>query len=119
MTKFALAGLQQIIRSFHRNPSRILEMSFDDMRTMLKKAFPVNRFDVDGKKYGIYIKRGRRRYEYIFELNWIFKFNEVETVLLPDNDIMEMLALDKDEYLQLFKRLQTENCVYGEKKTGL
>jgi site-specific DNA recombinase len=117
MTKLAFDTLQQIIRSSKRNPSRILEMSFDDKRKMLKQVF--DGYDESGKKHGIYLKRGKQRYDYIFELNWVFKFNELDNVLMPEEHIMEMLSLDKNEYVELFKQLQTKNRVYGEEKTGV
>jgi hypothetical protein len=117
MSKIAFQTMQKIIRSHFRNPSRILDMSFDDKRKMLEHVFSGR--DEEGKKHGIYLKRGEKHREYIFELKWIFKFNEIGTVMVPDDRIMEMLGLDKKEYIQLFKQLQTKNRFYGKEKTGV
>jgi hypothetical protein len=117
MAKIAFQTMQQIIRSHFRNPSRILDMSFDDKRKMLEHVFSGR--DEQNKKHGIYLKRGEKHREYIFELKWIFKFNEIGTVMVPDDRIMEMLGLDKKEYIQLFKQLQTKNSIYGKEKTSV
>jgi len=116
-SKIALQTMQKIIRSSFRGRGRLLEMSFDDKRQMLENAFTGR--DEEGEKYGVYLKTGYKPKDYIYELKWKYEFDEIGSVMVPERFILEKLAMDKTEYLQLFNQLQTKNRLFGKEKTGV
>lgn len=101
MNKIALDTLKGIFRSYYRSPSHILEMDFDQQRKMLTHVF--DGIDEKGDRHGIKLYAGNNPRSKVMELRWVYKFDEIEGLPMPNGQIKDMLGLDENEYADLLK----------------